>query len=153
MAIEYFQISENDHEMLDQILGLENEVHASRGGGLNYFEAHSFIKYGRVYAALEYDEILGCVYFLRDFSNPGKCYLYEIIVKPSEAGKHIGESLLLTAFADLKESNLRMVEVCVSPSNTKALRIYKDLLGFKVIRTDESEEKVEPGFVLLRKSL
>lgn len=48
------------------------EVHPARGTGLNYFEAHSFIRYGRVYAAVEYDEVLGCAYFLRDFNNPGK---------------------------------------------------------------------------------
>ena len=53
MAIEYFHISESDHDMLEQIMELEQEVHPARGTGLNYFEAHSFIRYGRVYAAVE----------------------------------------------------------------------------------------------------
>ena len=130
MAIEYFHISETDHDMLEQITELEQEVHSKRGEALNYFEAHSFVRYGRVYAALEYDEVLGCAYFVRDFNNPAKCYLYEIIVKPTESGKHIGESLLLSAFADLKESNLRMIEVCIHPSNYKALNIYRESLSF-----------------------
>ena len=86
MAIEYFHISESDHDMLEQIMELEQEVHPARGTGLNYFEAHSFIRYGRVYAAVEYDEVLGCAYFLRDFNNPGKCFLYEVVVKPSSEG-------------------------------------------------------------------
>ena len=56
MAIEYFCISDSDTDMLEQIAQLEREVNASRGAGLSYFETQSFIRYGRVYAALEYDD-------------------------------------------------------------------------------------------------
>ena len=153
MAIEYFHISESDHDMLDQIQELEQEVHPARGTGLNFFEVHSFIRSGRVYAAVEYDEVLGCAYFLRDFNNPGQCFLYEIAVKPQESGKHIGESLLLSAFADLKESNLRMAEVCVHPSNYKALKIYRESLGFHVINAPEESAWDDVDFLILRKTL
>ena len=153
MAIEYFHISESDHDMLEQIMDLEQEIHQERGSGLNYFETHAFVRYGRVYAAVEYDEILGCAHFLRDFNNPGKCFLYEIIVRPSEAGKHIGESLLLSAFADLKDSGLRMVEVCVHPSNYKALKIYREALGFTVINTQDENTYDDVDFLILRKAL
>ena len=152
MAIEYFHISETDHDMLEQITELEQEVHSKRGEALNYFEAHSFVRYGRVYAALEYDEVLGCAYFVRDFNNPAKCYLYEIIVKPTESGKHIGESLL-SAFADLKESNLRMIEVCIHPSNYKALNIYRESLGFNVINAQDDSQFSDLDFLVLRKTL
>ena len=153
MAIEYFHISETDHDMLEQITELEQEVHSKRGEALNYFEAHSFVRYGRVYAALEYDEVLGCAYFVRDFNNPAKCYLYEIIVKPTESDKHIGESLLLSAFADLKESNLRMIEVCIHPSNYKALNIYRESLGFNVINAQDDSQFSDLDFLVLRKTL
>ena len=57
MAIEYFHISESDHDMLEQIMELEQEVHPARGTGLNYFEAHSFIRYGRCKFLLYRDPI------------------------------------------------------------------------------------------------
>ena len=98
MAIEYFHIHESDQDMLEQIVALEQEVHRTRSNGLNAFEFFSLIRYQRVYAAVEYDEVLGCVCFMRDFSNDARAFLYSIIVNPSEAGTKLSESLLLTAF-------------------------------------------------------
>lgn len=153
MAIEYFCISDSDTDMLEQIAQLEREVNASRGAGLSYFETQSFIRYGRVYAALEYDEVLGAAYFLRDFDNPGRAFLYSVLTSPHEAGKGIGQSLLLSAFADLSESGVRMVEVMVSPRNAKALRIYRQDLGFHVINASSEEEISDLRFLILRKTL
>ena len=65
----------------------------------------------------------------------------------------IGESLLLSAFADLKESNLRMVEVCVHPSNYKALKIYREALGFNVINAQDEASYEDVDFLVLRKTL
>ena len=76
MAIEYFCISDSDTDMLEQIVQLERQVNGSKNANLGYFEAQSLIRYGRVYAALEYDEVLGAAYFLRDFDNPGRAFLY-----------------------------------------------------------------------------
>lgn len=153
MAIEYFHVRESDYDLLDQLVSLEQEVHGSRGAGLNLFEVHSFVRYGRVYAAVEYDEVLGCAYFLRDFDNPGKVFLYGILIKPSESGKQLGESLLASAFADLKESNLRLAEVTVHPSNYKAIRVYRELLDFHVINVSDDMELADADFLLLRKTL
>lgn len=155
MAIDYYHIHESDYDMLDQLIELEQKLHGSRGGNLNRFEVHSFIRYGRVYAAVEYDELLAACYFIKDFDNPNRVFLYGILVDPKESGKHIGESLLMSAFSDLKESNLRMVEVTVHPSNYKALRIYKDELGFHVINAgdDANIDDDSEDFLILRKAL
>ena len=151
MAIEYFHISEGDQDMLDQIVLLEQQINAR--GSLGFFEAHSFIRYGRVYAAVEYDEVLGCVYFMRDFNNPQRVFLYGVIVRPAESGKRLGESLLLSAIADMKESGIRMVEVTVRPDNFKAMRIYREALGFNVINAQNTREAAEEDLLILRKSL
>ena len=153
MAIEYFCISDSDTDMLEQIAQLEKEVNASRNAGLSYFETQSFIRYGRVYAALEYDEVLGAAYFLRDFDNPGRAFLYSVLTNPRESGKDIGQSLLLSAFADLAESGVRMVEVFSSPRNTKALSVYREDLGFNVINASSEEEMERQRFLILRKNL
>ncbi len=153
MAIEYFHIHESDYDMLDQLVALEQEVHGARGTDLNIFEVHSYIRYGRVYAAVEYDEVLGCAYFIRDFDNPNRVFLYGILVKPAESGKRLGETLLMSAFADLKESNLRMVEVTVHPSNYKALRVYREELDFHVINVSDDAQMEDEDFLILRKTL
>ncbi|MGI6665194.1 MAG: GNAT family N-acetyltransferase [Christensenellaceae bacterium] len=153
MAIEYFHINESDFDMLDQIVRLEQEINGARGTGLNHFEAHSFIRYGRVYAAVEYDEVLACVYYMRDFSNPNRVFLYSILVKPSETGKRLGESILLSTFADLKDTGVRMVEVTVHPTNYKALRVYREALDFTVINAQNERDFSDVDFLVLRKML
>ena len=71
----------------------------------------------------------------------------------SESGKHLGEALLANAFMDLKESNLRMVEVTVHPSNYKALRVYREELDFHVINVSDEDQMEEEEFLILRKTL
>ena len=58
MAIEFYHIRDNDYDLLDQIIDLEANAHAGKSAGLNVFEVYSFIRYGRVYVAVEYDEIM-----------------------------------------------------------------------------------------------
>lgn len=151
MAVEYFHIRESDYDLMDQLVELETQIHQK--GGLSVFEIHSFIRYGRVYAAVEYDEVLGCVYFMRDFDNPGKAFLYGILIKPGETSKRLAETLLLSAFSDLKDSGIRMVEVTVHPSNHKAIRIYRDMLDFHIINLGDDEDPADEDFLELRKTL
>jgi len=153
MAIEFYHIRDNDYDLLDQIIDLEQKAHAGKSEGLNVFEVYSFIRYGRVYVAVEYDEILGCTYFMRDFDNPGKVFLYGIFVDPKERGKNIGESLLLSAISDLKESGVRMAEVTVHPQNKKAIEIYRDVLGFHIINLPDGGDAEDEEFLILRKTL
>ena len=153
MSLEFFHIRENDYDMLEQLVELEQELHGSRGAGLNIFEVSSFIRFGRVYVAVEYDEVLSCVYFMRDFENPNKVFLYGIAVKPTESGKNVGVALLTNAFADLKESGFRMAEVLVDPSNYKALKVYREQLHFNVINVPDDESFDSEDLLVLRKTL
>ncbi len=151
MAVEFFHIRESDYDLLYQLVDIEQELHP--GTGMSLFEIHSYIRYGRVYAAVDYDEILGSVYFLRDFENPGKAFLYGVMVRPEHRGKRLGESLLLSAFSDLKEAGIRMVEVSVSPKNAKALKVYRDSMGFNIINLPDDADIEDEDILVLRKTL
>ena len=74
-------------------------------------------------------------------------------MKPSESGKKLGESRLLSAFSDLKDSGIRMVEVTVHPSNHKAIKIYRDMLEFHIINLKDDEDPEDEDFLQLRKTL
>ncbi len=149
MEMEYFHIRESDYDLLGQLIDLENELHEGRGGGLNGFELHSYIRYGRVYAAVQNDVVQGCCYYIKDFENPSKVYIYATSIRPGQNTEALAIDLLVCSLADLKESGTRMVEVTVSPSNYKAQRVYKEELGFSVLNlpTDQSAEE----FLILRK--
>lgn len=90
---------------------------------------------------------------MRDFDNPGKAFLYGILIKPGETSKRLAETLLLSAFSDLKDSGIRMVEVTVHPSNHKAIRIYRDMLDFHIINLGDDEDPADEDFLELRKTL
>ena len=152
MAIDFFHIRESDYDLLYQLVDVEQGLHP--GKGMSLFEIYSYIRYGRVYAAVDGDDILGCVYFLRDFENPGKVMLYGVTVIPEMRGKRLGESLILSALADMKDSaGVRMAEVCVNPRNSKAMATYTDNLGFNIINVDEDTDIEDEDFVVLRKTL
>ena len=153
MAIEFVHLRESDYDLVDSITDLEKEVHSGRGAGLNRFEIHSFIRYGRVYAVTEEDTVLGCCYFMKDFDNPGKVFLYGISIRASESGKNLAVDLLKSVLSDLKESSVRMAEVTVHPSNHKALRVYKERLGFHVINVGDDALYEDEDFLILRKTL
>ena len=51
MAIEFYHIRDNDYDLLDQIIDLEESVHAGKSAGLNVFEVYSFIRYGILHTA------------------------------------------------------------------------------------------------------
>lgn len=152
MAVEFFHIRENDYEMIDQLLELEEELHPNSEEGISLFEINAFVKYGRVYVAVDYDEIMGCVYFMRDFENTGKVFLYAINSKPGENTRGIVITLLLSAFEDLKEASVRMIEVLVDPANFDAIQIYREKLNFNIINSVDEDEN-EDELLVLRKML
>lgn len=151
MAVEFFHIRESDYDLLYQLAEVEQSLHP--GTGMNLFEIHSYIRYGRVYAAVDDDDTLGSVYFLRDFENPGKAFLYGVTVRPEYRGKRLGESLLLSAFSDLKEAGVRMVEASVSPKNIKAIKVYRDSLGFNIINLPDDSNMEDEDILIFRKTL
>ena len=46
-----------------------------------------------------------------------------------------------------------MAEVCVHPSNYKALKIYREALGFNVINAQDEASYDDVDFLILRKTL
>ena len=63
MAIEYFHIKERDFDLVEQLIQIENSSYDS--GALDVFDLIAMLRHARVYVAVEYDEILGAVYFMR----------------------------------------------------------------------------------------
>ena len=149
MDIEFFHISETDLDMIDQIVELEKRL-SRNNSGLTAFVVNAYVRYGRVYSAVDYDEVVGCAYFMKDFDNPGKVYLFGLLVDPKESGRKLGQNLLMSAFADLKDSGLRMAEVMVHPSNKGAIRVYRDELGFNLMNNSEDADEADEYLIMRR---
>ena len=128
MAIEYFQIKERDFDLVEQLVQMEADVYGEEA--LDIFELIAMLRHARVYVAVEYDEVLGSVYFMRNFDDPEKAFLHSINIVDAQATPNLATALLNIAFADMKVAGIAFVEVNVDPSNYRALKIYREQLGF-----------------------
>ncbi|MEG1859165.1 MAG: hypothetical protein RR193_02390, partial [Christensenellaceae bacterium] len=92
MAIEYFHIKERDFDLVEQLIEMERSSYDS--GALDVFDLIAMLRHARVYVAVEYDEILGSVYFMRNFDNPDKVFLHSINIVNADTHPNLGTSLL-----------------------------------------------------------
>lgn len=132
MALEYFQIKERDYDLIEQLIRIEQETYNEgvMGEPLDVFELIAMLRHARVYVAVETNDVLGYVYFVRNFDEPDKAFLHSIKVVDRQATPNLGVSLLNISFGDMKASGIRAVEVNVDASNLRALKIYRETLGF-----------------------
>ena len=151
MAIEYFQIKERDYDLVEQLLKIDAAAYAD--GALEIFDLVALLRHGRVYVAVEYDEVLGSVYFLRNFDDPDCAFLYSINIVDPEATPNLATSLLNIAFADMKSSGIKSVEVNVDPTNYRALKIYRESLGFVASESMQSDLLGGDEILMLQKDL
>lgn len=151
MAIEYFQIKERDYDLVQQLLTIESDTYAD--SGLAVFDLIAMLRHGRVYVAVEYDEVLGSAYFMRNFEDVDCAYLYSINIVNPQATPSLATSLLNIAFADMKTFGIRTVEVNVDPKNYRALKVYREQLGF--VASDSMQNDLLGGeeILMLQKEL
>lgn len=151
MAIEYFQIKERDYDLVEQLLKIEADTYAD--SGLAIFDLVAMLRHGRVYVAVEYDEVLGSAYFMRNFEDVDCAYLYSINIVNPQATPNLATSLLNIAFADMKAFGIKSVEVNVDPTNYRALKVYREQLGF--VASDSMQNDLLGGdeILMLQKEL
>ncbi len=151
MAIEYFQIKERDFDLVEQLIQME--ASAYEGEALDIFELIAMLRHARVYVAVEYDEVLGSVYFMRNFDNPEKAFLHSVNIVDPQATPNLATSLLNIAFADMKTFGIKFAEVNVDPSNYRALKIYREQLGFVASDSMQSDLLDGEEILMLQKEL
>lgn len=151
MAIEYFQIKERDYDLVEQLLKIEADTYAD--SALAIFDLVAMLRHGRVYVAVEYDEVLGSAYFMRNFEDVDCAYLYSISIVNPQATPNLATSLLNIAFADMKAFGIKSVEVNVDPTNYRALKVYREQLGFVASDSMQSDLLGGEEILMLQKEL
>jgi len=151
MAVEYFQIKERDYDLVEQLIKIESA--AFGGEALDVFELIAMLRHARVYVAVEYDEVLGSVYFMRNFDDPDKAFLHSVNIADPKSTPNLAASLLNIAFADMKSFDIQTVEVNVDPSNYRALKIYREQLGFVASESMQNEILGNEEILVLQKEL
>ncbi len=151
MAIEYFQIKERDFDLVEQLVQIEAQAY--QGEALDIFELIAMLRHARVYVAVEYDEVLGYVYFMRNFDDPDKAFLHSVNIVDPQGTPQLASSLLNISFADMKTAGIRVVEVNVDPTNYRALKVYREQLGFVAAESMQSDILEGEEILMLQKEL
>ena len=151
MALEYFQIKERDFDLVEQLARIESDTFET--GGLDVFELIAMLRHARVYVAVEADEIIASAYFMRNFDNPDKAYLHSINVVDPSKYPNLGVSLLNICFTDMQSFGIKSVEVNVDPTNFRALKVYREQLGFSASDSIQNEVLNDEEILILKKEL
>lgn len=134
--MEIREVKAENIEIIEEIIKLEKEVFGENGA-IDIWNLKPYIKYGKVFVGLEEKEIIGCCELLKDW-NENRIYLYGFLIKKDRTGKGMGSIFLQLILDKLKEENVEIIELTVSPKNISAIRLYEKY-GFEKAQYIENE--------------
>ena len=134
--MEIRNISEKDSAYLEQIIELEKEVFGENGA-IDYWNLKPIVKYGKVYAVVEKNEILACAELMKSWDS-NEVYLYGLAVKKAHFGKGLGRLLLNEILGILLKEGIKKIKLTVAEENFIAKKLYENC-GFKKINVLENE--------------
>ncbi|MFZ5352193.1 MAG: GNAT family N-acetyltransferase [Bacillota bacterium] len=99
------------------------------------------IRHGNVYVLKEEDKkrIIGLAILMRDWEEIDKAYLFDYAIAEEHRGKGLGYHFLVAICKNLVEQGFRAMSLTVDIENAPAIRLYKDKLGFEIIKMNEDE--------------
>lgn len=138
MTLTFTVLEKPDPEMISNILDIEQEAFGD--GALNEYVVVPLLRYGKIYAAVDEDDVaVACAYFMADMNNAGRVYLMSVAVLPDFRGQNVGTALLEYALANIKQYGINKVVLTVDPANFTALSVYREKLGFTVVDSAKDE--------------
>ncbi len=122
-------LATTDARILSQLLEIEQDAYGEEG--MNKWDVVPFIRYGRVFGLMEgRNAVKGAAYFMRDWEAPDRAYLVNVALRRDLRGREVGTFLLKESFLQLRKEGVKRVELTVDPSNTYAISVYREQMGF-----------------------
>ncbi|WP_068268125.1 GNAT family N-acetyltransferase [Caviibacter abscessus] len=141
--------AKKDRDVLYRIYKYENEVFGESGVGR--YNISPFTKYGKTFAIYNDVDIISVVEII--FSkNHDMAYIYGVSTNEKYRFKGYATKLLNFAINNLKNDNIKYVELTVETKNEIANKLYAKM-GFKNIECLENEYFDDNPRYLLRKEL
>lgn len=134
------EVSIRDKNLMDGIVEMEKSTFG-RFGGVDLWILKPIVKFGRVFAVVEKEEVIGAAEFMVAFDRP-EAFLYGFSVKEEYRERGIGTNLLVHCENYFKEYGIEYISLTVDPKNEKAINLYKNLDYY--IESLELDE-YEPG--------
>jgi len=116
-------------EVIDAIKTIEKQAFGD--GAFDEWVIVPCIRHGIAFIMRKKGKIMAYAMFLRDWDEPSRAYFMSTAVDSTLQGKGYGTSFIKNCLELVKKEGIDKVELTVSPNNLRAIRIYRDKLGFK----------------------
>lgn len=126
-----------DNDLLYKIVEIEDRIFGAASIG-NY-NIKPMAKYGRVYVIIEDEIIVSIIEVMSSFDRK-LAYIYGLLTESDYQNKGYAHKLLDFCIKDLKNMEIKKVQLTTGIENYKAIKLYKDF-GFYVKEILEDEYK------------
>lgn len=99
------------------------------------------VRHGNVFVLKEENKkrLVGIAIFMRDWEEDDKAYLFDYAIAEDCQGQGLGYHFLKTIVKNLEEQGFNKLSLTVDTDNKPAIRVYKDKLGFEIVKLSEDE--------------
>ena len=129
-------INKDNKEYMKQIVDIETKVFG-KNGAIDSWNLKPMVKYGKVYALVENEEVIACIELIRAWDTE-TVYLYGLAVKETEFGRGLGSKLISEVLELISKEKILRIQLTVASNNIAAINLYKKF-GFKKIDFLENE--------------
>ena len=147
------ELEEVEPCLLQALIEIEQEAFGK--GGMNEWFLPAFIRRGRVYILwLEGTKWpVGVAECMVSWGRSQCAYLFGIAIREGWRGKGLGTRFLKEICRRLQQIGFSTLDLTVSPTNTPALRVYRDKLGFQTIDFHRAEYGQDEDRLVMRLDL
>jgi ribosomal-protein-alanine N-acetyltransferase len=131
------QLIEKNDENIEALIRIDRE--AFKDPLFNNWVLPPFIRYGRAYGLIDNGSMIGFALFLRSWSELDVAYMEAIAIDREHQGRGYSRYLLSESLRRLKDDRISYVVLTVDPKNIRALHIYQDLFGFRLVEHRKDE--------------
>jgi ribosomal-protein-alanine N-acetyltransferase len=114
------------------------------------FTLGAFLRHGRIFIATADNQVIGVCHTLRDFEDPSEVVLFNMTLRPGWRGHGLGTRFLTAILEKLRGKGVRSVSLQVADSNHRAIRVYKEKLGFQFVSAHPDEYRTGQTYLLMR---
>jgi ribosomal protein S18 acetylase RimI-like enzyme len=135
-SLSIVRLRKPDHEILVTLA--QYDLEAFGPTGFRTYDLAVMAEAGAVFLARLGDDLIGACQVIRVMDEPAFCYIAGIYVRPAWQGQGFGREFLMEVAAKCRSLAAEGLLLTVSPTNTRALALYKSV-GF-------AEEDFVPHF-------
>lgn len=138
-GLNVYLVQDYDLKLLKEIVSFSEKVFGE--ASLDEWGIVPQIRRGNVLLLKEeaHKKVLGFAILMRDWDDDDKVYLFDIAIADEYQGAGVGYYFLESIIENCKDQGFKRMSLTVDIDNARAIRLYKEKLGFEIIKREDHE--------------